>query len=274
MYLELKKFAPARPLQELLRFYYCISFVGSSGQQIELENHPQGAMDLLFSLGQAVEMRAHEGTPLQLKEMFAVGQQEGFFSFYFQPGVSMWGLVFEAEGFYKLFRKSMAEMSNQGLETPGLLGKEGDFLGERLAECREDLSRVKLMDEFLLHQLAGAHPKRDFMDEALFQIRASGGSLRLSSLAEDLQISLRTLQRKFKDRVGISPKSFARIVRFNRIIRSIPNQESPDWYDLVFQGGYYDQMHFIKEFKQYTGKTPENYLQVNRQLQQFFSHPL
>ena len=84
------------------------------------------------------------------------------------------------------------------------------------------------------------------------------GQIPLEATSDDLGISTRSLERYFEKHVGVSPKFYTRIVRFSHIFNLIQNEDF-NWLDISFLAGYYDQSHFINNFKEFTGKNPSSY---------------
>ena len=84
----------------------------------------------------------------------------------------------------------------------------------------------------------------------------------MRAIAQDSNLSERTVQLRFKKYLGYSPKELIRFLRFKQVIQSIQQQQSSqvDWYALVEQFGYHDQSHLIKDFKQYLGMTPQKFV--------------
>jgi AraC-like DNA-binding protein len=91
----------------------------------------------------------------------------------------------------------------------------------------------------------------------------------MASVCKELGIGERYLQRLFQNYIGVSPKFFARIVRFSYIFQLIKD-ESPTWADVVYEAGYYDQSHFIRNFKAFTGEDPGKYIFAEKSLANFF----
>jgi AraC-like DNA-binding protein len=95
------------------------------------------------------------------------------------------------------------------------------------------------------------------------------GMITITSICDELSVSERYLQKLFQKYVGLSPKFFARIVRFSHIFNVI-KEEDPDWAEIVYQAGYYDQSHFIRNFKAFTGEDPSQYIFAEKTLANFF----
>jgi methylphosphotriester-DNA--protein-cysteine methyltransferase len=92
---------------------------------------------------------------------------------------------------------------------------------------------------------------------ALALIHKSKGNIRISELTEQLHIGQSPLEKRFRQAVGASPKKFASIVRLKNVIQQYDSVNSLT--ELGYEAGFYDQAHFIKEFKTFTGCTPEKY---------------
>lgn len=129
---------------------------------------------------------------------------------------------------------------------------------ERLAEAADDRERLAVVERFLLDELrpVDADP---LVSGALAAIYSSGGNVRIKELARDLHISQSPLEKRFRRYVGASPKKFAGIVRLRKMIAALEHGrghlDAMDYLD-----DYYDQAHFIKDFKRFTSFTPEEFL--------------
>lgn len=112
---------------------------------------------------------------------------------------------------------------------------------------------------------------RDIIDIAFDNIVEKSISMSLTEILGELKINERTLQRHFINRVGVGPKLLARIARVNYLWDQIEKQKTTDYQDLVFFGNYFDQTHFIKDFKNLVGETPSYFLKRNLQIVKMIS---
>jgi AraC-like DNA-binding protein len=118
---------------------------------------------------------------------------------------------------------------------------------------------IPALEAALLQRLA---PDRDpRVDAAVEKIIRGAG--RIEEIAREIGISRQHLARQFQHHVGVSPKTFARLMRFRRLLSALP--ENPDWADVAAQHGYYDQAHLIDEFRELAGETPNAFHFSNRQ---------
>ena len=127
---------------------------------------------------------------------------------------------------------------------------------EKLSVARGDLQRIKIVEHFLLTQLKDVQNDK-LVVEAVKLIYQSKGSIRVKELNEKLFISQSPLEKRFRKVVGTSPKKFASIIRFNTVLNSLDITKSLT--EICYENGFFDQAHFIKDFKQFTGDTPDNF---------------
>lgn len=121
-------------------------------------------------------------------------------------------------------------------------------------------ARVAALESVLVARLSHvAQAEHRDVDEAVRRIVAAGGSLGITRLAPALGVTRQHLARRFADLVGVSPKTFARVVRVRRVIaaaRATPDGDGPNWSALALDAGYYDQAHLVDEFRELTGLAP------------------
>jgi AraC-like DNA-binding protein len=114
---------------------------------------------------------------------------------------------------------------------------------------------VPSLEAELLRRL---EPERDRrVDAAIARLVASGGRLRIDDVAGEIGISRQHLARQFAHHVGISPKAFARVLRFRRVLDAVADRVDVDWADAAAEHGYYDQSHLIADFRELAGTTPD-----------------
>ena len=94
----------------------------------------------------------------------------------------------------------------------------------------------------------------------------------LDKLASDCNISNRNLQKLFKERIGVSPKFFVRIARFQYVLQHLISDPSASLTGVTYSAGYYDQAHCIREFKEFTGLTPSQFQVAKHPINQYFLH--
>jgi AraC-like DNA-binding protein len=158
----------------------------------------------------------------------------------------------------------MAELSGQLVDLADVLGPEGRRLGERLRETPTWRQRFTLLDRFLLGRLEeGLRPSPEVC-RAWERLVASGGTVPIAELAEEAGWSHKHLIAKFRQQVGLRPKTAARLVRFERVLGRLDERRGLDWGLLAREAGYADQAHLVRDFHQFTGTTPTRFLAQGR----------
>lgn len=128
-------------------------------------------------------------------------------------------------------------------------------LGELWRDVPERID-VPTLESALLRRLV---PERDArVDAAIARIVSTNA--RIDAVARDVGISRQHLARQFQHHVGVSPKTFARVMRFRRLLDALPREPQVDWASLAAGHGYYDQSHLIDEFRELAGTTPGDFL--------------
>jgi AraC-like DNA-binding protein len=96
------------------------------------------------------------------------------------------------------------------------------------------------------------------------RIAATWGTISIGRLCADIGVSANHLTTRFKETIGITPKQLARTYRFAQVVLTIDPARAVDWGDVATRAGYFDQSHFVKEFRSFTGHTPTRYLELRR----------
>jgi AraC-like DNA-binding protein len=156
-----------------------------------------------------------------------------------------------------LFPGAAASLAGQSVDLKELFPREKvDELEGRLAEGRTNSQRSDLVQSFLMKSLAQKAPPA-FLKAAVEALQRGGGSLRVAALAQALGVGQKRLERAFLAHVGLTPKGFASLLRFHRAV----NLKGSGMKSIEVAGGlgYFDQAHFIQEFKSFAHKPPEAY---------------
>ena len=123
---------------------------------------------------------------------------------------------------------------------------------------------IRRAESHLLKNLQRSKIEMSYVNRAAELIRHSKG-IKIEDLPDQVFISQRQLQREFKDKLGISPKHYLRITRINEVIRLLDDNHAMDLTSVAYHCGYFDQAHFINDFKSITGKNPTIFIKERRQ---------
>jgi AraC-like DNA-binding protein len=197
-----------------------------------------------------------------------------------QQLASMAVIRFRPGGAYPFLRHAADALTDDVIPLDAVFGPAAASLRDRLLEAPDMAARVDAAEDWLL-RLAGGMPEVDPLVVHLTRRLQRPGGVRISALAEDTGYSERQLLNLFKRWVGVGPKQYARIRRFQQVLDALCQHgavdvelgggplPSPDWADLAAATGYADQAHFSHEFSAFAGMTPSAYVAAYRGLSNY-----
>ena len=164
-------------------------------------------------------------------------------------------IAFQVHGLTDLFGVPPSEVTNHTYDADAVLGKPLRELEQRLGNFETFRQRALIANHFFAERLKHAQAV-DRIAFAANQILRFSGDLPSSELAGQVGIGIRQFQREFSARFGASPKLFSRIVRFQNALDTKARSSTKSWTDVAHELGYYDQMHMVHDFKEFTGESP------------------
>jgi len=173
----------------------------------------------------------------------------------FRGVVECFVVLFQPAGLHRLFSIPMQELTDRALDARSVLGAFASRFEQMIADCRTFSERVRLADSYLLHRALEAHHS-DRISAAAAQFLSASGKARVGDVAAESGLSVRQFERGFMQQLGVSPKLFARIVRFEAALDRKARSSAKSWTEIANDLGYFDQMHMIHDFKVFTGGTP------------------
>ena len=172
------------------------------------------------------------------------------------------GMELTPKGLYHLFHLSMHEITNRMVSFEALFGPQGARLQQRVGDAEDPKEKIVLLQAALTHVLQKNEKEYALLDHTLDILTQTHGMIRVQELADHLGYTKRYVDLLFKEHVGVSPKSLASILRFQEVYQGWMQQKSPTFFRNHWPDYYYDQSHFIKEFKRFTGFTPQQYTAI------------
>ncbi len=127
------------------------------------------------------------------------------------------------------------------------------------------------LNKYLTDRLGNSRNGDIAIDATLRAILSHKGQVTVERLAKYARMSCRQLERKFKERIGIPPKQLCRSLRFKNVFKYLEESPSESWASVALACGYYDQAHMIRDFKYYTGLSPERYFEYQPGMERFFT---
>jgi len=175
-------------------------------------------------------------------------------------GSVLLGVAFTSCGAASLLGMPQYEIANRTGSFADLFGRAALQLRERLQGISGAASRLAVAEEWLLDNCVSGRHIHPLVTWATRRLAESGGKLRTAQLAHDAGCSRKHIAGLFRDRVGLAPKTLARIHRFQSALASIGTEHCTHWSELAAHCGYYDQAHLIHDFRQFAGMAPAEFM--------------
>ena len=183
--------------------------------------------------------------------------------------VPVFTIRFKPEALYHLFRVEGTEVRDRYVDTDALLDSKFRELAHRIREADTMERRITLAEHFLRNIVSYRKPEPDYVIRAAELMRQTY-TVNIKDIAGEVCISQRQLERKFREVMGVSPKQYLHLTRINKVVRLLQKQYPLDLTSVAYHCGYFDQAHFIKDFKRITGYNPSIY---SREKQRFVALP-
>lgn len=251
-------YKPQPALAAYVKHYWILEMDARMAAGIPQRVVPGASIEMIFYLGDEIQRKGLSEIPPA--SAFLCGQKNTYFDLVPGGRVKILAVVFYPHTAAAFFHLPMNELFNQSLPLEIIAGEKGRIVTEKISETSDVVNGIKVIEDFLCQQL---ETKRQYEFKRLMnsirQINNSKGLAGVGALAAIACLSRKQYERTFSAFVGMSPKQFMRVVRFQHTIFSQHHRPSDSLTSLAYDCGYYDQSHLINEFKQLTGLTPGQY---------------
>jgi AraC-like DNA-binding protein len=257
-------FVPDLKLQSLVECYWIVEGTDTEWQKIA----PDGYTEMIFHFGDRYRVR-HSGKPEELQPYGILAGQIDIPIFLRPEGKSgVLGIKFHPTGIWKLFGIDMSLLTNQTADLDEFLEGAAGKLIDELRQSPDNNHRVLVIETFLLSRQK-IELRKSEIDPVITAIHNSKGQISIQEVADTYKLSLRKIERLFKQHVGVSAKLYSRLIRFAHIYKMIQKPELTK-AEATYLSGYFDQAHFNKEFKEFAGESPEDHFLQNHPFSNFF----
>ncbi len=265
-----REYSPHASLRPFVRCLWTLESNAAAPPAAPEPIFPDGRVELVVHLGDRFQQLEPGGVALLQPVGFVAGQLRGPFLVRPTGKVATVGVRFRSAGAALFFRLPLDELTGRVVPLERLWGTEGRFLPEALAAATPRPQRVQLLQSAVFRRLESAPARDPLVETALARLRSAGNGLEVAAVAQELGVSRRHLVRRFRACVGLAPKEFARIARFQRVLACLRGGR-PHWAQVALDCGYYDQPHLCRDFKRFSGLSPTAFLRAPQQLSQFFA---
>ena len=249
--MKYQQILPQKRLTPWVRYFWILeNGIGEKSTQF-LNPLADGCPGIIFQHSSAGTF--HDQVKNSLPEVFLYGQTTRPINLQLEGRFKTVGVCFNPLGLKSLFKFHASELTDSCIDLTLLMNN----LKERLLNSPSVKDQIQIFSSGILDLVNATQPSTDPAAEfAVSRIVEACGNIQLTALQKDVQLSERSLQRKFEQHVGIAPKLFARICRFQAAVAQLNHSSFDNLSDIAYDHGYSDQSHFIRSFKEFAGLSP------------------
>lgn len=251
---------PIEILKKYIKNYYIVEINELIDFAPRERVYPNGNVTFVFHYGSPSKFKKKNSSEYIESNLVICGQQTNYYDLSLSGRTRMILIIFKPHGVKPFFKLPINELLNENLSIKDLIKNEASELEDKLFNSKNNKQRIIHLEEFLLKRLI---LDKDFerIEHAIKIIENSKGQIKTQVLAQEVCLGIKQFERIFSKHIGLNPKKFTSIVRFQNVIRMKMNDKNANMYQLAFDNGYYDQSHFIHDFKNLTGLSPRDFFQ-------------
>jgi AraC-like DNA-binding protein len=260
-------FSRIEPPKELKHLVECYWIVKNADRAPSLQKIiPDGFPEIIFHFAHPYKIELQSTWETQAKSLVA-GQITKYFFLENTGQSDILGIKLQPAALTQLFGTEMSSLKDKVVSLHDFGNGGLNRINQAIRETGDDMERIKLINSDFMNR--GLAIQTNPLEKVLGNIFSSNGILSVNFICKESGITERQLERLFKKYIGISPKFFARIIRFSYIFQVVQKKKL-SWSEVGLESGFYDQAHFIKNFKAFTGEDPSNYFFDDPNLANFF----
>ncbi len=258
--MDYQTFEPHSDLKSLVSCYWTLE-VPKQAKPQKQRIVPDGCIEMAFILGNDIKRYTSEDDYILQPRAMVLGQT--IEPFYIEPTgyVNTFAIRFYPYGFANFVTEPIKNLANK--ETPiGQLfeEKKARELEEKIIGAKDMKLRIEIIESFLLERLNEKSTVENIVKTTVDALLSTNGNAQIKTILKDDLSKRRLLERKFAKEIGVSPKQLGKLIRLQSALKMLLNKETENLTNIAYQSDYYDQAHFIKDFKEFTGTSPREFL--------------
>jgi len=221
---------------------------------------PNGCVQVILNLNRDYLLDCPEGErDRQMAPALIVGARSVYEIIDSTDLADLIGVVFEPGGFSTFASDAVDLFSNRSIALEDVWGAAAQEMRERLRETSTPEARLRVLESFLGARLCGARSRNAMVEFALRRLGSDPGIASMRELARDTGWSERRFSQVFREEVGLTPKVWCRVQRFQQAVKRLHAGGDVRWAELALECGFYDQSHFANEFRAFSGVDATTY---------------
>lgn len=254
-----KTFPAPACLTEYVRFFWILESTGPAPFPFMHRATAECCPEFIFYFKGEVKVFTAEGNSEKTFGSGVYAQSSDFRKFVIEKDFGMLGVYLYPQAIPLLFDIPANKVTGYNLDIASVFGKEGSVLEDRVMCAASHSHRIELISSFLNRKLSTPPNKLSYLSATIRNAIHTGTNPSVSEMASACNLSIRQIERDFQSLSGFSPRLFSKLTRFRALMENFPGK-SNSIGDLAYEFNYYDQSHFINDFKRFTGLTPMQYI--------------
>ncbi len=253
-------FEPHPDLAPLVKCYWILEVPEAAGAERQ-RIVPDGCIEMAFILGDDIKRYTSEVDFILQPRAMVLGQTTEPFYIEPQGHVNTFAIRFYPYGFANFVTVPIKELANT--ETPlTKLFEEvaATELEKSIVEATDTRQRIEVIERFLMDRLSDEAMIDQIVKTTVDALWKTNGSRSINAILEKDLSKRRQLERKFIKQVGMSPKQLGKVIRLQTALNLLLSEKASSLTEIAYESEYYDQSHFIKDFREFTGTNPGEFL--------------
>ncbi len=260
----LKDFIPPPDIKEFVQLYRIVHLQFERNQQVPYKAYPPRPEQCLAFYPYDTETIQYNNTGKQVASLPVVlyGQFTEVTNRIIGNHFLVFQVIFKPGALYRLIKLPATEITNQYLGAETFFSSQVQLVNEQLFYAKSYGGMMDVINRFVRTLIKNQRQSKLPVDDACNLLLSGSRQWTLSSIAREACLSNRQLERVFKDRTGVNPKLYARIIRFDKAFRLKNTYPDMDWLRIAMECDYHDYQHLSKEYKDFTGLTPTAFHEI------------
>lgn len=258
--MDYQTFKPHTDLETIVKCYWTLEVPAQDDAQRQLIL-PDGCIEMCFILAEDIKRYISGDDFILQPRQMVLGQITE--PFYIEPtgNVKTFAIRFYPYGFANFLKTPINELANKETPLEVLFGNEiAKQLGLKIIQATSTFERIEIIETFLIDRLNDKVTIDSIVKKTIDALFLSKGSKPINTILKDNLAKRRQLERNFIKQIGISPKQLGKVIRLQATLQMLLNQKLETLTEIAYESEFYDQAHFIKDFKEFTGVTPKEFL--------------
>lgn len=262
-------FNPSEELTTLIKCYWTLE----SPREERPEKQtivPDGCMEMIFHYGDLYKQYTGNENSILQPKCFVIGQLTRPLEIEPTGKTGIFSVRFHPNGFLPFATIPIKAMENTAVSLEKLFGNDGIKIEQKILTALSSDERIKLIETFFINRLTDKKIIDRIVKSTVETILTANGQVSIDELSQQTHINRRQLERKFSSAIGLSPKQLSKTIRLQATLKILLSKKFTSLTTLAYENEYYDQAHFIKDFKELTGFTPKEFYVNNLKMSSLF----